>query len=65
MWDLSKVDVESDEEQLQAQARLTQRAHDKDVNSVSVAPNDKFFATGSQDKTAKVLCEKLFVVLLL
>lgn len=29
-------------------------AHDKDVNSVAVAPNDSLVATGSQDKTAKV-----------
>ncbi len=29
-------------------------AHDKDINAVAVAPNDKFIATGSQDKTAKV-----------
>ena len=31
-------------------------AHDKDVNSVAVAPNDSLVATGSQDKTAKVWC---------
>ena len=34
--------------------RITQKAHDKDINSIVVAPNDKFIATGSQDKTAKV-----------
>jgi WD40 repeat protein len=33
---------------------VTEIAHDKDINSVSVSPNDKFIATGSQDKTAKV-----------
>mmetsp|Transcript_4150 Transcript_4150/g.6040 ORF Transcript_4150/g.6040 Transcript_4150/m.6040 type:complete len:1049 (+) Transcript_4150:69-3215(+) len=30
------------------------RAHEKDINIVSVAPNDSFVATGSQDKTVKL-----------
>ena len=29
-------------------------AHDKDINTIAIAPNDKLFATGSQDRTAKV-----------
>ncbi|XP_050513155.1 transducin beta-like protein 3 [Diabrotica virgifera virgifera] len=29
-------------------------AHQKDINSVAVAPNDKIIATASQDKTAKL-----------
>ncbi|XP_059610208.1 transducin beta-like protein 3 [Phlebotomus argentipes] len=32
----------------------TQIVHDKEINSVSVAPNDKLLATASQDKTAKI-----------
>ncbi|XP_053527666.1 transducin beta-like protein 3 isoform X1 [Artibeus jamaicensis] len=36
------------------QAQTTQRCHDKDINSVAVAPNDKLLATGSQDRTAKL-----------
>ena len=32
----------------------TEHAHDKDINSIAVAPNNKILATGSQDKTAKV-----------
>ncbi|XP_022240688.1 transducin beta-like protein 3 isoform X2 [Limulus polyphemus] len=35
-------------------ALFTEHAHDKDINSVVVAPNDKLIATGSQDKTAKI-----------
>ncbi len=35
-------------------AKLTEKAHDKDINSVTVSPNDKLIASGSQDKTAKV-----------
>jgi len=34
---------------------FTLKTHDKEVNSVAVAYNDKQFATGSADKTAKVL----------
>ncbi|KAI8841713.1 WD40-repeat-containing domain protein [Chytridium lagenaria] len=29
-------------------------AHEKDINSIAVSPNDKLFATGSQDKMAKI-----------
>ncbi|KAK3738537.1 hypothetical protein QZH41_012049, partial [Actinostola sp. cb2023] len=34
--------------------KITEKAHDKDINSVTVSPNDKLLATGSQDKTTKV-----------
>ncbi|ORX60478.1 WD40 repeat-like protein [Hesseltinella vesiculosa] len=37
-----------------AKALYTHQAHDKDINTISVAPNDRVFATGSQDKLAKV-----------
>lgn len=43
---------EAKPEALRASAAVL--AHDKDVNSVAVAPNDSLVATGSQDKTAKV-----------
>ncbi|XP_062999218.1 transducin beta-like protein 3 [Elgaria multicarinata webbii] len=36
------------------QPHVTEKAHDKDINSVAVSPNDKLIATGSQDKTAKL-----------
>ena len=32
----------------------TVKAHEKDINCVTVSPNDKFIITGSLDKTAKV-----------
>ncbi|EMG48021.1 hypothetical protein G210_1490 [Candida maltosa Xu316] len=32
----------------------TRRAHDKDINSIDVSPNDEFFATASYDKLGKV-----------
>ncbi|KAI8065236.1 WD40-repeat-containing domain protein [Gongronella butleri] len=37
-----------------AKALYTHQAHDKDINTINVAPNDRVFATGSQDKLAKV-----------
>jgi U3 small nucleolar RNA-associated protein 13 len=33
---------------------FTVKAHEKDINSVAVSPNDKLIASGSSDKTAKV-----------
>uniref|UniRef100_A0A8C4SWQ1 Transducin beta like 3 n=1 Tax=Erpetoichthys calabaricus TaxID=27687 RepID=A0A8C4SWQ1_ERPCA len=33
---------------------VTAKVHDKDVNSITVSPNDKLIATGSQDRTAKL-----------
>uniref|UniRef100_A0A3Q3W6A1 U3 small nucleolar RNA-associated protein 13 C-terminal domain-containing protein n=1 Tax=Mola mola TaxID=94237 RepID=A0A3Q3W6A1_MOLML len=38
----------------QLTARTTEKAHEKDVNSVAVSPNDKLLASGSQDRTAKL-----------
>ncbi|XP_053327496.1 transducin beta-like protein 3 [Spea bombifrons] len=35
-------------------ACVTEKAHDKDINSVAVSPNDKLIASGSQDRTAKL-----------
>nr|CAD7412655.1 unnamed protein product [Timema cristinae] len=34
--------------------KFTERAHEKDINCVSVSPNDKIIASGSQDKTTKL-----------
>ncbi|CUM63720.1 uncharacterized protein PRCAT00001304001 [Priceomyces carsonii] len=35
-------------------SEYTRRAHDKDINSIDVAPNDEFFATASYDKVGKI-----------
>ncbi|XP_029433433.1 transducin beta-like protein 3 isoform X2 [Rhinatrema bivittatum] len=35
-------------------AQVTEKGHDKDINSITVSPNDRLVATGSQDRTAKL-----------
>jgi U3 small nucleolar RNA-associated protein 13 len=35
-------------------AQYTKKAHEKVINAIAVAPNDKMFATASQDKTIKL-----------
>ena len=32
----------------------TQLAHDRDINSIDISPNDKLAVSASRDKTAKV-----------
>ncbi|KAJ3237673.1 Transducin (beta)-like 3 [Chytriomyces hyalinus] len=46
--------LKSSREPLKLKSSYTFQAHEKDINSIAVAPNDKIFATGSQDKTAKI-----------
>ncbi|KAI9342072.1 quinon protein alcohol dehydrogenase-like superfamily, partial [Zopfochytrium polystomum] len=53
LWDTSSLKDATDKES-HLKATYTVLAHDKDINSVAVAPNDKVFATGSQDRTAKI-----------
>lgn len=35
-------------------SEYTRRAHEKDINSISISPNDSVFATASYDKTCKI-----------
>ena len=44
----------SDGNEISLHAFISVRAHEKDINVVSVAPNDSLVATGSQDKTIKL-----------
>lgn len=54
VWDLPQDLSATGTEIHQLTARGTEKAHDKDVNSVAVSPNDKLLASGSQDRTAKL-----------
>uniref|UniRef100_A0A336LQ95 CSON000914 protein n=1 Tax=Culicoides sonorensis TaxID=179676 RepID=A0A336LQ95_CULSO len=52
MWKLIKEKTNSENYHLQC--TNSQLAHEKDINSIKISPNNKFVATGSQDKTAKL-----------
>lgn len=59
LWDLSPLTalLESSapiSAPLSLKSLLTQRVHDKDINTVDVSPNNAMIATGSQDRTAKL-----------
>jgi U3 small nucleolar RNA-associated protein 13 len=55
MWDLLSISTDSSpDEPVKCKSLTTHKAHDKDINSLDVAPNDRLLASGSQDKTAKV-----------
>jgi U3 small nucleolar RNA-associated protein 13 len=55
MWDVSEVPIQFDNRAvLPCKSLTTHKAHEKDINSLDVAPNDRFLVSGSQDRTAKV-----------
>ncbi|KAJ3908939.1 U3 small nucleolar RNA-associated protein [Lentinula edodes] len=57
MWDLSEIDFYSqahDGDPSRCKSLMTLKAHDKDINSLDVAPNDRLLVSGSQDRTAKI-----------
>merc|ERR1712180_528454 len=41
-------------ETIELQPLWTEKAHEKDINAVSVSPNDKLVVSAAQDKTAKI-----------
>ncbi|XP_023279049.1 transducin beta-like protein 3 [Seriola lalandi dorsalis] len=54
VWDLPADMSTAGTGMCQLTSRATEKAHDKDINSVAVSPNDKLLASGSQDRTAKL-----------
>lgn len=52
-WNLEDVDWES-ESVATLKSSNTVPAHEREINGITIAPNDKLAATSSQDKTAKV-----------
>lgn len=42
--------------------KLTEVGHEKDINSVCIAPNNQTIATGSQDKLIKVIYFKIIII---
>jgi U3 small nucleolar RNA-associated protein 13 len=56
MWDIASVPSSASEDTPAKSLKTltTQVAHDKDINSLDISPNDRFLVSGSQDRTAKV-----------
>lgn len=58
MWDLSDVPLshegDGEENVVKCKSLTTHKAHEKDINSLDVSPNDRLLASGSQDRTAKI-----------
>ncbi|KAJ7492357.1 U3 small nucleolar RNA-associated protein [Mycena latifolia] len=58
MWDLAEVPLacpaDDDTEPVKCRSLSTLKAHEKDINALDVAPNDRFLVSGSQDRTANV-----------
>lgn len=58
IWDLAALvndaSDSSDAPLAAIRSLTTQKIHDKDINSLDIAPNDKLLASGSQDRTAKL-----------
>ena len=57
MWDVSNVSTipRNDEiEPVRCKSLTTFIAHDKDINSLDVSPDDRLLASGSQDRTVKI-----------
>ncbi|CAG8598181.1 18045_t:CDS:10 [Acaulospora morrowiae] len=54
LWDLNPLDPTKSEENFKLKALYTHHAHEKDINSIAIASNNKIYATGSQDKTIKI-----------
>lgn len=56
MWDLTLLSASpsSSSSPIRPRSMATLRAHEKDINSLDIAPNDKFLVSGSQDKLVKL-----------
>lgn len=51
VWNLDSIS-DNNEEVLTLKAKAVVAAHDKDINTLAVAPNDSLVCSGSQDRTA-------------
>lgn len=63
MWDLTPLSspppppsssASAASSPIRPRSMATLRAHEKDINSLDIAPNDKFLVSGSQDKLVKL-----------
>ncbi|GAA5910426.1 U3 snoRNA-associated protein UTP13 [Sporobolomyces salmoneus] len=54
IWDLASLVSSENDELSPLRSMSTTKIHDKDINTLDIAPNDKLLASGSQDRTAKL-----------
>ena len=57
MWDLSSLPthaLSTTDVVVRCKSLTTHKAHEKDINSLDVSPNNRFLVSGSQDRTAKI-----------
>ncbi|KAI9291954.1 WD40 repeat-like protein [Neoconidiobolus thromboides FSU 785] len=55
LWDFTPaLNKEENDEVYKPTSVYTFQAHDKDINTITFSPSDRYIATGSQDKTAKI-----------
>ncbi|WVW80369.1 hypothetical protein I302_102349 [Kwoniella bestiolae CBS 10118] len=57
MWDLTSLPLDPasfPDEPIKPRSMVTLKVHEKDINSLDLSPNDKFLASGSQDKLVKI-----------
>ncbi|THH04369.1 hypothetical protein EW145_g5570 [Phellinidium pouzarii] len=54
MWGLPTFAEGDADEPHHCKSLVTHKVHEKDINSLDVSPNDRFLASGSQDRTAKI-----------
>lgn len=53
-WSVPKTVSPSEAITIVDSSDFTRKAHDKDINSIDVSPNDSYLATASYDKTCKI-----------
>lgn len=55
MWDLAGLSLSSEGvTPIKVHSLSTHKAHDKDINSLDISPNDRLLASGSQDKSVRI-----------
>lgn len=53
-WDIPHLENQNELPLVINTSKYTRKAHEKDINSVDLSPNDEFFGSASYDKTAKI-----------
>lgn len=56
LWDLTTIPTTASSagDEVKPRSLATLRAHEKDINSLDISPNDRFLVSASQDKLVKI-----------